>query len=362
MPDVQIWRGWFVTDHAEHKRHVVAFLTEIADAEGEGIAAVLRRYCHEDAVWEIFHPFNELIGLDAARVLFWGPLKQGFPDYESRMGFMIAGEYEGRDYISALGHVMGNFAAPFVGIPPTHGLNYLRIGINAIIRDGKIAKAYILLDLVDLMRQAGYYPFRQMPGSPEQWAMPPVGSGATMTYDPELGETTLRIVREMQAGLSPGRGLPGHGEKPRHSPHWHEHMNWYGVAGIGSARGQQSYRNAHGVLFVTAFPDRTGFPRKHPGPEAAPGHSIQIGDGHLAVTGGWPSLHGTHLGGGWLGLPPTGRHVNLRVADWYRTNADHKLIDNWVMMDMLDIAAQIGLDVLGDLRHFVDPTLPRWPR
>jgi hypothetical protein len=352
-----------VTDHALHKRHLAAFLMSIAGAEGAGIAAVLRQYCHADAVWEIFHPFDELVGLEAARVLFWEPLKASFPDYELRMGFVIGGEYEGRALVSALGHAMGSFERPWIGIPPTHGMSYVRFGVNAVMREGKIAKAYILLDIVDLMRQAGLYPFRRMPGSAEHWAMPPVGSGADAAgYDPELGATTLRIVREMQAGLSPGRGLPGHGEPPRHSPHWHANMNWYGVAGIGSSRGQRSYRNAHGALFIRAFPDRTGFPRKDPGPEAAPGHYIQIGDGHFAVTGGWPSLHGTHLGGGWLGLPATGRHVAMRVADWYRTDTDGKLIDNWVMVDIPDILRQMGLDVLDDLRHFADPTLPCWPR
>lgn len=351
------------TDHAQNKRLLTAFLAELAEAESTDISRVSRKYCHEDVVWEIFHPFNRIQGIDNAHEQFWGPLKSSFPDYELRLGFVIGGGYEGRNCVSTLGHVMGSFDQSWLGIPPTHGLCFLRFGMNAVVRDGMIVKAYILLDIVDLMRQAGFYPFRKMPGAAEQWPGPPCSSGADVySYDAELGSKTIRIVREMQAGLGSGKDLTAHAAKTRHSPHWHKNMNWYGVAGIGSSRGQRGFLDYHGALFIQAFPDRTGFKRAHEGPEDQPGHYIQIGDGHFAVTGGWPSLHGTHLGGGWLGMPPSGRKVEMRVADWYRTDEQDLLIDNWVMIDVLHILDQIGLDVLGDMRYFVDPTLPRWPR
>jgi hypothetical protein len=353
-----------VVDHARNKARFHALLNEIAEAEGDAIRLKLEEYCHEDVQWDIFHPFNTLHGIAEADARFWAPLKESFPDYELRMSFLIAGEYEGREYVSALGHVMGSFAAPWLGIPPTHGLNYLRIGINAKIVEGKFARVYILLDVVDLMRQAGYYPFRRMPGSPEQWIGPPVGSGASVdSYDPDVGAVTLLAVREMQRGLGKGKqDLTAARARDNHSPHWHKDMNWYGVAGIGSSRGKRGYLDYHGALFILAFPDRKGWRREPDAPEDAPGHYIEIGDGHFAVTAGAPSLEGTHLGGGWLGLPPTGRHLTMRVADWYRTDAGGKIIDNWVMIDVLDMLMQMDFDVLDDLRYFADPALPRWPR
>jgi hypothetical protein len=51
----------------------------------------------------------------------------------------------------------------------------------------------------------------------------------------------------------------------------------------------------------------------------------------------------------------------MRVADWYRTDDNHLLIDNWVLIDIPHILYQAGLDVLDDLCYFADPTLPRWP-
>lgn len=57
----------------------------------------------------------------------------------------------------------------------------------------------------------------------------------------------------------------------------------------------------------------------------------------------------------WLGLAPSGKHVEMRVADWYRTDRDNNIIDNWVMIDLLNILHQMGLDVLDD--RVTSPTL-----
>ena len=129
-------------------------------------------------------------------------MKASFPNHEHRIAYTIAGEYEGREMVSTWGQVMGTFDEPWIGIPPTKGLTFLRFGFAAIVRDGKIAKAYVLLDIVDVMRQAGFYPFREMPGSAEAWPFPPQDTYATaLAYDPTRGEKSLRIVREMQGGL-----------------------------------------------------------------------------------------------------------------------------------------------------------------
>ncbi len=348
--------------HAAHKQLLLAFLEAMARVEGDP-TAVLAHFCHADCRFEVFHPFNTLDGIDAAATHFWRPLKAAFPDYEQRVGCIIGSEYEARDQVSSLGHVMGTFDQPWLGIPPTYGLVFLRFGLNAIIRDGRIAKAYILLDIVDVMRQAGVYPFRRMPGSSEAWPLPPIDTGATVgSSDQATGAVTLAIVREMQMGLPHPDDIPTLATTPsRHSARWHVDMNWYGPAGIGSMRGLRGFRNFHGSLFLQAFPDRSGRPRDPAGPEDGPGHYTQLGDGKFAVTGGWPSLVATHLGSEWLGLPPSGRPVEMRVADWYRLGADDRIIDNWVMMDVPHIVYQMGLDIFHDLQFVVAPARERWP-
>lgn len=349
-----------MTDRSDHKKLLADFLDEIGTCELDDIEQVVHSYSHENAVWEIFHPFNTLNGLSEVCQEFWQPLKLSFPDLEVRQHFAIAGDFEGQEWVSTLGHVMGSLSSPWIGIPPTHQVCYLRFGLNALIEDGKIARAYILLDVVDVMRQAGWYPFREMPGSQEQWPAPPASSGADLFgYDPELGLRTLTIARDMQEHLAPpAKDLAEHRALAKHSPHWHKNMNWYGPAGVGSCRGRRQYGQYHGRLFIQAFPDRFGGSRNVQWPDSGPGHYIRIGDGHFAVTGGWPSLRGTHTGSGWLGMAPTGRTIDMRVADWYRTDRNDLLIDNWVMIDTLHILNQAGYDILDDMRYFVDRTTP----
>ena len=345
-----------------NKRLLGSFLASFSARE-ESDGAILAAHAHDDCVWKVFHPFNHMSGNDAALRDFFEPLRAAFPDYEHRTAFVLAGEYEGRQMVSSWGVVQGTFDAPLVGIPPTRGLATLRFGVAATVTDGKLGKVHILLDLLDLMVQAGVYPLRRMPGSAMAWPFPPCDTGATIAaVDSEMGAGTLEIVREMQTALPKPSEIRGLATKPgKHSHHWHQDMNWYGPAGIGSARGLRGFRDFHGALFLQAFPDRTGYPREDGWDEEQPGHYIRLGDGLYAVTGGWPSLHATHLGPEWLGLPPTGRHVEMRVADWYRLTDDGKITDNWVMIDVPHILQQMGLDIFHDLQFVVDPSTQRLP-
>ena len=338
------------------------FLQQLSSTSPRDRAA-LAEAAYSDCIWKIFHPFNRLEGNHAAHDGFFAVLRTAMPDAEWRCAFMLAGEYEGRRMVSCMGHILGTFDAPLAGIPPTYGLAILRFGIHATVRDGRMCVVHVLLDLVDLMHQAGVYPFRPMPGSPQQWPFPPCDSGATaLAVDPDLGADSLQIVHEMQMGLpKPAEIAALSQQQGKHSHHWHEQMNWYGPAGIGSVRGLRGFRDFHGALFLQAFPDRTGFPRSQGWNEHHPGHHVRIGDGHFVVTGGWPSLHATHLGPEWLGLPPTGRKVEMRVADWYRLTNEGKIIDNWVLIDIPHIVHQMGLDLFHDLEFRTDPSRMRLP-
>ena len=230
----------------------------------------------------------------------------------------------------------------------------LRFGSKVKLHAGRIACAYTVFDLIDLIRQAGFYLFRPMPSSSEQR---PFGSGSTgFTLggdDPEVGSRTLEIVREMQAGLrAAGKVVDKATAATSQSPHWSEDMNWFSPAGIGSSRGMRGYRDYHGALFLKAFPDRHGLPRDTQGPDHRPGHFCGIGEGRLAMTAGSPAMRCTLSGGRRLGLPPSGARVEMRVADWYRLNADNSIADNWVLIDIPHILDQMGLDLLDDLRFF----------
>ncbi|MEO5733985.1 MAG: nuclear transport factor 2 family protein, partial [Rubrivivax sp.] len=114
------------TDHAANKRCLAQFLHRLSESDGQAIDDTLAAHCSNDATWRIFHPFNDLHGSAEVAAQFWHPLRAAFADWEARMAFSIAGEYEGREVVSTWGVLMGNLQAPWLGIPPTHGLVSLR--------------------------------------------------------------------------------------------------------------------------------------------------------------------------------------------------------------------------------------------
>ena len=54
---------------------------------------------------------------------------------------------------------------------------------------------------------------------------------------------------------------------------------------------------------------------------------------------------------GWMGIAPNNKEIVLRSLDFWRLE-EGKIRENWVMIDILDIYDQMGVDVLGRLREF----------
>ena len=54
---------------------------------------------------------------------------------------------------------------------------------------------------------------------------------------------------------------------------------------------------------------------------------------------------------GWMGIAPIGKKITMRSLDFWRI--ENGLIrENWVMVDLLDVYNQIGVDVFSRLREF----------
>jgi predicted ester cyclase len=118
---------------------------------------------------------------------------------------------------------------------------------------------------------------------------------------------------------------------------WHPDMVWYGPSGIGTTRGLNGFEDYHQRPFLHAFPDRQGGD-----------HKARLAEGSYAATTGWPSLSATHLGQ-YLGCPPTGKQVGMRVMDFWRRKGD-LLVENWVFIDMIDLFLQLGVDLFERMR------------
>jgi predicted ester cyclase len=120
--------------------------------------------------------------------------------------------------------------------------------------------------------------------------------------------------------------------------HWAPDFSYWAGGFIGACRGLDGFRAHHQIPFLRAFPDRKGA-----------GHFLRLSDGPFAVTGGDVAI--THTGGEYMGVPPTGRKLTFRVMDFYRFDAQGLIAENWLPNDTLGLLDQMGLDVLGRMRH-----------
>jgi len=258
-----------------------------------------------------------------------------------------SGEYEGRTYVGMVGHLVGTFRRDWLGLPPTDQVVYLRCGEFHQMVDGRIVQSSVLLDVLDAIRQAGYWPLAPSRGQEGSWAGPFMGDGLLFSpQDAAESAASLTLTLDMQASLGAyddtlGGGREGLLTMPQ-KQFWHPKMMWYGPSGIGTARGLEGFVDHHQLPFRAAFPRKPNQPQPAGMGQHGGSHYVRIGDGRFSATGG---------------QDPTGRPITMRVMDFYR--ADEGLIrENWVPIDILNVLLQMDVDVLASLRTRVGRGAP----
>ena len=167
----------------------------------------------------------------------------------------------------------------------------------------------------------------------------------------EKSSSSLEHVVSMANAMKrhPSEGGP---ELMELEKYWHKNMNWYGPSGIGSSRGIDGFRNWHQIPFLNAMPDRgklTSYDKKDGWGEDIFYHFFSENE-YVAVTG-WPNMKQTISHGGWLGIAPVNKVITLRSLDFWRLEHG-KIRENWVLVDLLDIYNQIGVNVFSRLKEF----------
>lgn len=332
--------------HLAEKLHFRPLLNALAEATPARLADCLSATHHRDAEWRCSHPVNELRGHAEIAEKLWLPLFHAIPDLERRDNLFIGGAYNGTSIIAAMGHYCGTFRRDLHGIPATNKTVYLRYGEVHELRGDKIIRSSSLIDVLDLIRQAGFWPVAPSLGIEEQWPAPFTGDGIVLhATDPAQSAASIAQTLAMHKTLGDyndleNRSRQGLLDMPQ-KEHWHSKMMWYGPAGIGTTRGLDGFVDGHQLPFRIAFPNRRGG-----------NHYVRFGDGAYSVTGGWPSVYAQHLGGDFMGLSPTGRDVTMRVMDFY-LHHEGLIRENWVPLDILNLLLQMDVDVLGRLRQIL---------
>jgi predicted ester cyclase len=291
-----------------------------------------RAHLDQDVSWYGPHPIEPARGIDAFIESAWSPLAAAFDKLSRQNDILMSGRYQDQAWVAATGHYHGVFHHDWLSIPATGQPASLRFGEFARVRDGRVCEIRVLFDLVAFCRQCGIDLLPPDAGSSAAVPPPATADGVMLTpRDTAAGDRSLELVERMIDGLLAfdGENL----DSMAMERYWTPDMHWYGPAGIGTTRGLNGFQAQHQGPFLKAFPDRYAGP-----------HAALIAEGDYVSVTGWPSVIGTHRGD-YLGLPPSGRQVGMRVMDFWRREGD-LLAENWVLIDMLDLFRQLGVDLL----------------
>jgi predicted ester cyclase len=294
--------------------------------------ALTDRLYAQDCNFNAGAPVDHCAGREAIVERFWHPLVHAFPDLERRTDILMGGRFKEGDWFTSTGNFVGHFQNDLYGLKASGRPHFIRYGWFDRVEGDQVVESYVLLDITRLMIETNQWPLRPQLG--ESWSpAPATQDGIALTaQDRAESEKSLKLVEAMIAGLMSydGKSLASMGMRR----FWTPQFQWYGPGGIGSARGHADYERAHQGPFLKAFPDRIGG-----------NHKCRIGEGAYVASTGWPSINATHLGDDWIGIAATNKRITQRIMDYWRREGD-MLVENWVFIDMVDLIAQFGIDLL----------------
>lgn len=329
-----------MTENQRNKVLVLEFYDALDAASPAQVASVMTRYTSPEYRFRGVHPFNELHGPEAVADSLWRPLRLSFCPLQRRPDIFMAGvsEIDGAGWTCSMGNLMGLFDRPWLGIPPTGKMAFLRYADFSRVDQGRIVETGFFCDIISLMKQAGLAPLPLQTGAELLVPGPRTHDGLlSLAQNERETASTIALVNRMKddlVGSDEGFGCPDHVLART----WHDNMIWFGPSGIGSTYTIRRYQEQH------QDPFRQGL-----GGVVFNGHVSRFAEGHYAGWFGWPNLTMTPTGG-FLGLPASDRRVHMRVVDIYRREKD-KLAENWIFIDLLYWMLQQGVDVLGRIQR-----------
>ncbi len=309
------------------------------NADLKELPARLSAFTSNDYIWRGMHPFHEQYGHDSVYEAFYIPFKTAFSAVQRRQDIFFAGKNETDAFrsvwVASMGHFMGLFDQPFLGIVPHRKLVMIRYAEFHKIEQGKIAETALFIDLLHLMAQAGLNPIPRTTAMHLIQPGPRTHDGLLFGRQGEAETTdTLALINRMICDINKGQYDSPQDELRQC---WHEDMIWWGPTGIGATFTIDRYIAQHQRPFRTQNEGRL-----------FNGHICRMAEGNYGGFFGWPNLS-LKPSGGYLGMPPFDGYADMRVVDIYRRDGN-KLAENWVFIDLLHFLKMQGVDILEQIK------------
>ena len=330
------------TLHAKNKKLISRLRNALYDIEPEQLKEQLEDMFDPDCTIQLAFPFETIDGPAALYEQAYKPLLEAIPDLERRDFLVMAGDSTAKsNWVGCAGHYVGVFEKPWLDIPPTYHIVSMRFHEFYRIEGEKIVEMQALWDIPQLMLQAGAWPL--VPSLGVEWMAPAPATQNGLSLPPRNDEeaaTSQKLVVDMLNGLqkhaefgADAMGLENY---------WHPKMTWYGPAGIGTNRRISGFRNWHQIPFLNGMPDR--------GMNNEVQHYF-FADGPFVAYTAWSGMRCTISGSGWLGIAPSNKEILMRSLDFWRCE-NGRIRENWVLVDLLHVYNQIGIDVFARMKEY----------
>lgn len=324
--------------HNRNKAFIGELRAALYNIDAAELQRQLREFFAADCQAHLAHPLEVMDGVDALYERAYLPLLRAVPDLERRDFILMAGASQGGNWVGCAGHYVGVFEQAWLDIPPSKHLMAMRYHEFFRIEDDKILEMQALWDIPQVMMAAGAWPMA--PSLAVEWVAPgpaTMDGIITSAYDEARSAASAQLVGDMLTALgnSP-RGL----DAMALDRYWHPKMMWYGPAGIGSMRRISGFRNWHQIPFLKAMPDRAALMDK----------GVFFADADYVAFTAFPGMTMSISGDGWLGIPPSSQKLTMRSLDFWRCE-NGMIRENWVLVDLLDVYHQLGVDVFERMRE-----------
>ena len=334
-----------------NKGFIWDFWQALENADANQVEEVARLVMGENITWYGPDPINQLHGMEAFVSDFWLPLLQSFPDLKRQTYLFFGGESNGRIdgdigqdgkmWVSGTGYLNGTFAQDYLKIPATGTEVNIRWGEFCRIEQGKIVEVYFLLDLIDLMQQAGFHVLPPSRGVDGLYPPPHANDGILLEVQDEL--ESLYSLDHIRRFIFEGLNSFDQSELESMgmADFFHQQVQWYGPGGIGACLSLKEFEDHHQLPWLIAFPDRR-----------VQNLDALIAEGSYSGAPGWSGVIATHSGQ-YLDSPATGKQVGINGLDWWKREGE-MYIENWVFVDMIHLFRQFGIDLFERLAQQID--------
>jgi len=334
-----------MSNFKDEKKLVLEYFNSIDDAKSENLIDSISEYTSDNFKMKCTHPFNELNGVNQVANNLWVPIKNSFEPIQRRMDIFYAGinsldNNEGK-WVTSMGHFMGVFNKPFLGIQPNYKSILLRYAEFYKVENNKISEGAIFLDIMNFMQQLGLSIIPESTGLVCVTPGPMNHKGLKFDHsDNNESQKTLELIHRMRDRLVTGSKMKSYVEEL--TLDWHDDMIWWGPGGIGASYTIDGYTKGH----TKPFQDGLEFIKFN-------GHILSSAEDDLGGWFGWPNLIMKSMGG-YLGLTNASDiESEMRVVDLYRRDGD-KIAENWIFIDHLHFLKLLGIDLLQRNRELIN--------